>query len=72
MTAHTLTTGEGPRARTVLDRLAHRMGLGSGQTLLTTLESLTPEQEQAVADAMKLELPIDPPAAPPTELLRTG
>lgn len=72
MTAHTLTTGEGPRARTILDRLARRIGLGSGQILLTTLEALNDGQEQAIADAMKPLLPTDPPAAVPDDLRLTG
>jgi len=72
MTAHTLTTGEGPRARTILDRLARRIGLGSGQILLTTLESLNDEQEQAIADAIKPLLPSDPPAEIPADLKLTG
>lgn len=72
MTAHTLTTGEGPRARTILDRLARRIGLGSGQFLLTTLEALDDTQEQAIADAMKPLLPTDPPAAIPDDLRLTG
>jgi hypothetical protein len=72
MTAHTLTTGEGPRARTVLDRLARRMNLGSGQALLVTLESLDDEQEQALADAIRPLLPSDPAAAVPTDLKLTG
>ena len=72
MTAHTLTTGEGPRARTILDRLARRIGLGSGQILLTTLEALNDEQEQAIADAMKPLLPTDQPAAVPDDLRLTG
>lgn len=72
MTAHTLTTGEGPRARTILDRLARRIGLGSGQLLLTTLEALDDTQEQAIADAMKPLLPTDPPAAIPDDLRLTG
>lgn len=72
MTAHTLTTGEGPRARTILDRLARRIGLGSGQILLTTLEALDDTQEQAIADAMKPLLPTDPPAAIPDDLRLTG
>jgi len=72
MTAHTLTTGEGPRARTILDRLARRIGVGSGQILLTTLESLDDEQEQAIANAIKPLLPTDPPAAVPDDLQLTG
>ena len=72
MTAPTLTTGEGPRARTILDRLARRIGVGSGQILLTTLESLDDEQEQAIADAIKPLLPTDPPAAVPDDLQLTG
>ena len=72
MTAHTLTTGEGPRARTILDRLARRIGLGSGQILLTTLEALNDGQEQAIADAMKPLLPTDQPAAVPDDLRLTG
>lgn len=72
MTAHTLITGEGPRARTILDRLARRIGLGSGQILLATLESLDDKQEQAIADAMKPLLPTDPPAKVPADLKLTG
>ena len=72
MTAHTLTTGEGPRARTILDRLARRIGLGSGQLLLTTLEALDDTQDQAIAYAMKPLLPTDPPAAIPDDLRLTG
>jgi len=72
MTAHTLTTGEGPRARTILDRLARRIGLGSGQILLTTLEALDDKQEQELADAMRPILPTDPPAAVPEDLQLTG
>jgi hypothetical protein len=72
MTAHTLITGEGPRARTILDRLARRIGLGSGQILLATLESLDDKQEQAIANAMKPLLPTDPPAKVPADLKLTG
>jgi hypothetical protein len=65
MTVQTLLQGEGPRARSVFDRLAKHLGVASGQTLLASFERLTDEQEASIAKAIGPLLPSDPPASAP-------
>lgn len=57
MTALNLTTGEGPRARLVLDRIARAAGLASGQALLCHLESVGDEEIGLLAEAVQATMP---------------
>ncbi len=58
-----VTTSEGARCQALEESLT---------AVKHTLQTLRGRLHELLADAMKLELPVDPPAAPPTELLRTG
>jgi len=69
MTAHTLVSGEGPRARVVLDRLARAAGFASGQALLCHLEALGDEGLGLIAEAVEATVPS---SAPVDELAATA
>lgn len=60
MTAHNLISGEGPRARVVLDRLAKAAGLSSGQALLCHLEGLDAAGIAVIAEAVDATVPVPP------------
>jgi hypothetical protein len=57
MTALNLTTGEGVRARIVLDRIAKAAGLASGQALLCHLESVDDDSIGLLAEAVHATMP---------------
>lgn len=61
MTAHTLVSGEGPRARLVLDALAKAAGLSSGQALLCHLEALGKDGLALIGEAVAATLPSSKP-----------
>lgn len=61
MTALNLTTGEGPRARIVLDRIAKAAGLASGQALLCHLESVGDDAIGLLAEAVHATMPSSAP-----------
>jgi hypothetical protein len=61
MTALNLTTGEGPRARIVLDRIAKAAGLASGQALLCHLEAVDDDAIGMVAEAVQATMPSSAP-----------
>jgi len=65
MSAQFFTSGEGPRARSIFDRLAqHIPGMGSGQALLVQFERMSPEDEKQLAAAVAKHLPPEPAAKP--------
>lgn len=61
MTAHTLVSGEGPRARSVLDMLARAAGVASGQALLCHLESLGNDGMALIGESIAATLPSSKP-----------
>ena len=61
MTAYQLITGEGPRARMILDRIAKAAGISSGQALLAHLEGAPPEAFEVIGEAVATTLPSSEP-----------
>lgn len=61
MTAYQLITGEGPRARSILDRIAHASGVSSGQALLCHLEAADDDAFALIGEAVAATLPSSAP-----------